>query len=88
MVGAADLGVDAPELARKVFDHAVGVGMIDVKAVQFAVGRQIDSCIALGGEDNAGGIHEGLFVRVGGKPIGNGIGTNGGNLDAWSAHNN
>ena len=50
--------------------------------------RKIDACVALGGKDDAGGIHEGLFVRVGGKPIGNGIGTNGGNLDAWSAHNN
>ena len=36
-VGSPHLRVHATKLACEVFDHAVGVGMIDVEAVQFAI---------------------------------------------------
>ena len=55
-IAAADLRADSLHRTDEVFDHAVGIGMIDVEAVQFAVGRQIDSGLPLQTEDDASGI--------------------------------
>ena len=85
-VGASHLCVDAPKFAREVLDHAVGVRMIDVEAVQFAVGGKIHPSVTLGGEYDAGGVDEALLVWIGGEPIGNGVGSDGGDLNAWCAH--
>ena len=61
--------------------------VIDVEAVQFAVSGKVHPGVALGGEYDAGCVDERLLVWVGGEPIGNGIGPDGGDLDAWCAHN-
>ena len=50
--------------------------MIYVEAIEFAIGGQVDTCLLLDVEDNAGCIQSGLLTGEGGKPIGNWIGPN------------
>ena len=43
--------------------------MIDVEAVQFAVGGQIDAGLALGVKNDAGGVNHSLLTRQSGEPV-------------------
>ena len=69
----------------EVLDHTVGVWVVDVEAVQLAVGRQVDAGLALGVEHHAGGIDEGLFRGQGLEPFRDGIGADGRGLDGRCA---
>ena len=60
--------------------------MIDVKAIELAIGRQVDAGLVLDAENNARGIEPRLLARQGTKPFGNGIGTDGGRADARGRH--
>ena len=77
MIGAAQLASYSGERAQEIVDHPVGIGMVDVEAVEFAVGWQVDASLALNVEDDAGGIGAGLFAGQGREPVRNRIGTNG-----------
>ena len=81
VIAAAHLGADAGHGADEVFDHAVGIGMIDVEAIEFAVGGQIDARLALRVEDDARGIEARLLAGQRRQPVGNGIGADGGGED-------
>ena len=70
LLGAKGLGIDPPDggvtaahRSDEVFDHPVGVGVVDVEAVELAVGGQIDAGLALGVEDDTGGVDDGLLGR-------------------------
>jgi hypothetical protein len=80
--GAADHGRDAGHRADEILDHAVRVGVVDVEAVELAVGRQVDAGLTLEIKYDAGGIDHGLLAGQGGEPVGHGIGTDGGGEDA------
>ena len=82
VIAAPHLGAYAGHRAEEVFDHAVGIGMIDVEAIEFAIGGQIDARLALGVEDDAGGIEARLLAGQGGQPIRNGIAAHGGSEDS------
>lgn len=84
--GAADGAGDARHRADKVFNHTVGVRMIDVEAVEFAVGGEIDAGVALDVEDNAGGVDDGELAGERGEPFRHGVGTDGGGLDEGNRH--
>ena len=79
---AADDGRDAGHRSDEILDHAVGVGVIDVEAVELAVGGEIDAGLALEIEDDARGVEHGLFTREGGEPIRHGIRADGSGEDA------
>ena len=69
MIAAPHLGAYAGHRAEEVFDHPVGIGMIDVEAIEFAIGGQIDARLALRVEDDAGGIEPRLLAGQGRQPI-------------------
>ena len=72
---------DAGHRADEVLDHAVGVGVVDVEAVELAVGDDVDAGHLLGLEDDARGVDEGLLAGSGGEPVGDGIGADDGGED-------
>ena len=43
VIAAPHLGAYAGHGAEEIFDHPVGIGVIDVEAIEFAVGGQIDA---------------------------------------------
>jgi hypothetical protein len=63
--------------ADEIFDHAVRVGVIDVEAVEFAIGRKIDPGLPLDVEDDASRVDDRLFARQGGEPIRDRVGADG-----------
>ena len=67
--------------AEEVVDHAVGIGMVDIEAVEFAIGWQVDTGLALDVEDYARGIGAGLFTGQRGEPVGDRIGADGSGED-------
>ena len=81
-VAAADFAADAAEFVDEVFDHPVGVGMIDVEAVEFAISGEVDAGLALKIEDDARGVDERLFAGQCGKPIRDRIGADRGRQDS------
>ena len=81
VIAAPHLGAYAGHRTEEVFDHAVGIGMIDVEAIEFAIGGQIDARLALRVEDDAGGIEPRLLAGQGRQPIRNGIAAHGGGED-------
>ena len=78
VIAAAYLGADASHGADEVIDHAVGVGMVDVEPVQFAIGRQIDAGLALQVEAHTRGIHTRLLAGQCRQPVRHGVGADGG----------
>ena len=80
--GAADLAIDAGHGTNEVFDHAVGVGVVDVETVELAVGGKVDASLVLDVENYARGVNDGLLGRKGREPVWNRIGTDGGGEDA------
>ena len=81
--GPADGGIAATHGRDEVLDHTVGIRVIDVEAVEFPVGGQVDPGLALGVEDDPGGIGDGLFGGESVQPVGHGIGSDRGCQDAW-----
>lgn len=79
-----DPGLNAADPLDEVLDHPVGVGMIEVVAVEFAVGGEVNSGRFLEVDDDAGGVEEGLLVGEGEKPVDGREGAHGGGLDAGS----
>ena len=73
VVAASDLAADAGHRANEILDHAVGVGMVDVEAVELAIGRQVDAGLALRVEDHAGGVDARLLAGQRGEPVGDRI---------------
>ena len=71
VIAAPHLGAYAGHGADEVLDHAVGIGMIDVEAVEFAVGGQVDARLALRVEDDARGVEARLLAGQRGQPVGN-----------------
>jgi hypothetical protein len=61
--------------------------MIDVEAIKFSIGREIDAGLTLGVEDHAGGIDDSLLGRQGAEPIRDRIGADGGGQDTRGAGN-
>ena len=86
----AHAAVDPAELVDEVLDHAVGVGMIDIEAIQLAIRRQFDACLALRVKNDARGVDHGLLTGQGAKPVWDRVGADGGGLNAharrlWNA---
>ncbi len=81
VVAAADLGAHPRHGAHEVIDHAVGVGMIDIEAVEFAIRGQVDSGLPLNVEDDARGVEARLLAWQGGQPVGNRVTTDSGGED-------
>ncbi len=82
LLGPEGLGVGPPNDrvasshgADEVLDHAVGVGVIDVEAVELTIRGEVDSSLSLSIEDDPGGIDYGLLGGQGAEPVGHGIGT-------------
>jgi hypothetical protein len=67
--------------ADEVFDHAVGVGVVDVEAIKLAVGDDIDAGEFLGFENNLGRINQRLLARRGHQPVRDGVGADDGGAD-------
>ena len=53
-----DFRANARHGLHEIFDHAVGFGMIDVEAVEFAVAHHIDAGCLLGRNHRAGGVDQ------------------------------
>ncbi len=71
LVSPGKLCIDPAHLADEVVNHAVGLGMVEVVAVQLAVGDHIDARQLLGAHHHQGGIAQ---VRARGRdaqPVGN-----------------
>ncbi len=62
--------------------------MIDVEAIQFAVGRQVDAGLALDVEDHARRVEARLLARERDEPFGNRIRADGGGANAGERHGN
>ena len=62
MIAAAYLRAYPAHRADEVIDHAVGIGMVHVETVEFAIGGQIDACLALNAEDDARRVETRLFA--------------------------
>ena len=45
--GPAEVRRDAGHWADEVFDHPIGIGMVDIESVKFAIGWEIDPGLAL-----------------------------------------
>jgi hypothetical protein len=70
-----DRGPHARHRAHEIFDHAVGLGMIGIEAIEFAVADKIDPGALLGMEHDAGRIDQRLLARIRNQPIGDRIRT-------------
>ena len=56
VIAAAHLARGRRPSADEILDHAVGIGMVDVEAVEFAIGGQVDAGLALNVENHARGV--------------------------------
>ena len=74
-------GIAAAHGPHEVLDHPVGVGVVGVKPVEFSIGREVDSGLALGVEDHACSVDDGLLGGEGVEPLRNRIGSYGGGQD-------
>jgi len=82
-----DLGADTGHRSDEILDHPVGLGMVDVEAVELAVADQVDVGAFLGMQHHPGGVDQGLFGWIGGEPCRHRIGADHGGADArGSAH--
>jgi hypothetical protein len=61
-VATTHVGTDAAEAAQEIFNHAIGVGVVDIETIQLAIGGQIDSGLALGIKNDPGGVDDRLFT--------------------------
>ena len=83
VIAAAHLGPHARHRTDEVLDHAVGIGMIHVEAVEFAIGGQVDAGLPLDVEDDARGVQTRLLAGQRGQPFGNRVGADGGSENRW-----
>ena len=81
VIAAAHLRADARHRPDEILDHAVGIGMVHVEAVEFAIGGQVDAGLALNVEDHARGIETRLLAGQRGQPIGDRVGADGSGED-------
>ena len=73
IVAPSQVRADAFHGRDEVLDHAVRIRMIDIKAIQFAIGRQVDSGLSLHVENDASRVDQGGFTGQRGEPVGNRI---------------
>ena len=78
---------DSGHRSHKVIDHAIGVGMIDVEAIELAIGRQIDPGLPLNVENDARCVAPRLVARQRNQPIGQGIRADSGGEDSRGRRN-
>ena len=62
----------------EILDHSVGVGMIHIETIEFAVGGKVDAGLPLEVEHYPRRVEQRLLARQGREPIGNRIRPNGG----------
>ena len=55
---------------HEILDHAVGLRMVDVEAVELAVADQVEAGLLLGMDDDAHGVGERLLRGRGREPVG------------------
>ena len=85
-LGEGELRADPRHRLDEILDHAVGLGVINVEAVELAVADEVDAGPLLRREDDARGVDHRLLARAGGKPVGDRIGTDDGGQDAGRRH--
>ena len=73
---------DAGHRPHEVLDHPVGLGMVEVEAVELAVADHVDAGLLLGGDDHPGGVDQALLGWRGRQPVGHRVGADDGGLDA------
>jgi hypothetical protein len=78
----ADLRAHAGHRPHEILDHAVGLRVVDVEAVQLAVAHQVDAGLFLRIDDHAHRVGERLLGGRGGEPIGQRVGADDGGLDS------
>jgi hypothetical protein len=76
--GVADAGHGPDE----VLDHPVGLGMVEVEAVELAVADDVDARRFLGGDDDARGVDQSLLGRRRREPVGHRVGADDRGLDS------
>ena len=59
----SDFGSNAGERPHEVFDHAAGLGMIHIETVKLTVADEVDTCLLLRADDNAGRVENCLLGR-------------------------
>jgi len=82
-LGQPDLAPDARHRTQEVLDYAVGLGVVDVEAVELAVAHHVDAGELLGADDHARGIHECLLAGRCDQPVGEWVRAHRRRQDAW-----
>jgi hypothetical protein len=59
----------AAQLVHEVIDHPVGVGMIHIEAIQFAIGGQVNARLTLEVKHNARRVDQRLLARQRCQPV-------------------
>ena len=77
-----DGGAHPRHRPHEIFDHPVGLGMIDVEARKFAVAHEIDAGLLLGVDHDARRVDQGLLRRQRQQPVRHRIGADHRGLDA------
>ena len=67
----------------EILDHSIRVGMIDVEAVELAIGWKIDARLPLQIENYPHRVGSRLIARQRSEPVGYRVRTNSGGSDAW-----
>ena len=80
--GEADVGAHAGHRPHEVLDHAVGLGMIDVEAVELAVAHEVDAGALLRRDHHARRIDQRLLRRRARQPVRQRIGADHGGENA------
>ena len=77
-----DGGAHARHRPHEIFDHPVGLRMIDVEAREFAIAHEIDAGLLLGVDHDARRVDQRLLRRQRQQPVRHRIGADHGGLDA------
>ena len=80
-----DFGRHAAHRPDEIFDHAVGLGMVRVEAVELAVANQVDARPLLGVQHDPRRVGQRLLRRALNQPVGRRVGTDDSRPDARPA---
>src|SRR5439155_15677386 len=82
-VEPAHVGTNSAQSQHEIINHPVGIGMVDVEAIEFTVCRQVNASLSLKIEYDARGVKQRLLARQGDKPIWRRIGTDSRGENPW-----
>ena len=86
VIAAAHNASYAGHGAQEILDHPVGIGMTNVEAIEFAIGRQVDARLPLDIEDDPRRVRPRLLAGKRGQPVWNRIRANCRRQYGWPGH--